>query len=154
MHYSDEEKYFPESLKDLEMLLNYLVDEHGQLQPLKEAVTLKWAREHDRVNETDPRAFCYVEKGSPIIHCALALEAVNPEVRLGILLHEIGHIRLQEFTEEGEVTVDEWCSSLEEIGYHYRSGDYWHPVSGEFVTARNVEHVSLDFVNRLYAAYS
>jgi len=135
-----------ESRNDLALLRAYL----RVKKQLDVSVTLIHDPGHDAVNRRDPRAFCYVDADCPTaIRCASALEALHPPARIGVLLHEIGHIVLDAFDgDEAEIDVDSWCLDfVPEAGYTYMDTSYWRPGKKRPVTAKALEHVSLGFVH-------
>jgi hypothetical protein len=103
----------------------------------------------DVLNRRRPRQFCHVFPRSLIIHCTSQIENVSEQVRLGLLIHEIGHIVQQAFHDNGddecEVTVDEWVTyNFPEAGYKFADHRYrsW---GGRYRTAKAIEHVSKKF---------
>jgi len=148
-----------------------LVDTQRDLAALREYVAAKMDRcgnhdlaarvrgiraahdpKHDRKNRENPRAFCYVQEQDWTIHCASALERAAPPLRVGVLLHEIGHLVLNAFKEgqESEVDVDSWVLDIfPESGYTYVDGSYFAPHNQRFTVAKNVQHVSPEFVLRI-----
>jgi hypothetical protein len=138
-----------ESLQDLHALGDYLVAEYG-LPPKYRRIGMVWDHKLDQKNKKDPRAFCYVRDGSFLIYATGALDFVGPECRLGILLHEIGHLWL--FETKGahqEYEVDWWAAQVPESGYHYGSHEYWSPLRGEWVRAEPIELVKKSFVDEV-----
>ena len=139
----------------LRLLVEYLVT-NKILPTYYRELTIKHERRLDRANEKKARAFCYVQEEDFQIHCAYALENVLPTVRLGILLHEIGHIRLNAFHEEEgdddfEVDVDSWIlKNLPEAEYTY--ADHTYPALGKSGVrkAKNLQRISGDFKRSVY----
>jgi len=144
----------PQTEKDLDALLNYLALTNI-VEPHFSAVVLHSIRQ-DRDHDKDPRAFCHFCENDNTIYCSSALEHVSPPVRMGILLHEVGHLYLNAFddpdVEDGEeVDVDDWAVHTPNAGYTYT--DEWHTWRGKRVLARNVETVGPAFVETVYEVY-
>jgi hypothetical protein len=141
----------PKSEKDLQGLLDYLVTEHSLKREILN-YRIKHSPEQDHDNELDPRAFCHVMKGDKNIYCSQSLEHVPVYIRLGLLLHELGHMYLGALDgDESEVKVDDWCMfKIPESGYKYLDQFiYWSPILKTTVTANHLEAVSGDFVYRI-----
>ena len=149
--------------RDLDALREYVaakMDLYGNddLAVKVRNITFQHDAKHDKKNRSNPRFFCYVEEyreGEPwIIRCAGNLELAAPPLRIGVLLHEIGHLVLNAFREgqESEVDVDTWVlDSFPESGYTYRDGAYYpEGAPRTLVTAKDVQHVSPEFVLRIY----
>jgi hypothetical protein len=143
--------FLPRTDEDLNRLTAYLVGRYAWPQEFLE-IQAHWSTDQDQANAKSPRAFCHVLQGEMKINCARALEDVSPQVRIGVLLHELGHIYLQAFKQpDAEVQVDEFCiAAVPEAGYHYASHKYYYPHSVAPVMAENVEHVSKNFVGLLH----
>lgn len=136
--------------KDFLALLHYLNVECR----MKLSVVLQHDPEYDLVNTQDPRAFCYVERDDPtVIHCTKNLEYLDKNSRLGVLMHELGHIVLDAFHgDESEVDVDSWCLEfIPEAGYHYRDTKYQKPTRDGILIkhAKSLQHVSPAFIRIL-----
>lgn len=111
----------------LAMLTEHMIIEHGAPDDLLSSITIEHDKEHDKENELDPRAFCFVEKDNPtVIHCAKAIEDLPKAACVGVLYHELGHILLKAFHgDESEVDVDEWCVNfLPMANYTYLDTPY------------------------------
>jgi hypothetical protein len=134
---------------ELELLKDFLRREHE----LPSGVKLQWDAEHDLVNRADTRAFCYVRSNDPVIYCSAAIENLLPEARMGVLLHELGHLLLEAFCgDDCEVDVDEFCmNEVPASGYHYADAQYLSPWTNELVTAKNLECVSPAFLEEVYS---
>ncbi len=110
----------------------------------------------DRANREDSRAFCYVENsGAPVVHCTKAIEWLPTEARIGVLMHEIGHLVLKAFEDDdAEVDVDEWCvTNFPEAKYAYADVTYYTlnkwGQKGEVRVAKSLQTVSPAFVRIL-----
>lgn len=142
----------PKANKSLKMLTKYLVDDR-EMPPglLKVKAVHSHLLDYDHLN--DPRAFCAVEEGiTNAIFCTDAIEKVPENVRVGLLLHEIGHLLLDAFDHEipggEEVEVDAWIlKNVPEAGYRYV--DYPHVWRGKERTALNVQTVSDAFLKKV-----
>jgi hypothetical protein len=135
-------------------LTEYMMFAHGAPEEKLCVITLKHDEAHDKENEKDPRAFCFVEKENPtVIHCSKAIEDLQIEARFGVIYHEIGHIVLNAFHgDESEVDVDEWCVNfLPEAEYTYKDTPYITPYRGgvKLVLAKSLQNVSLKFLRML-----
>lgn len=136
---------------DLEKLVKYLVNEHGMTPELLD-LGLERSRTQDKHHDRSPRAFCHVEKDKWTIFCTGAMEEIPGTVRIGVLLHEIGHLVLDAFDSElpdgEEVEVDSWIVlMIPEAGYTYTECE--HTWRGKIVDALNVQTVSEDFLRRI-----
>ena len=139
---------------DFQLLSEYLVFERG-LPGFVSALEVRHDPQQDRVNKKDARAFCYVRADDlGVIYCSKSIEAVEPEVRVAILLHEIGHIVLDAFTDdESEVDVDTWVDTeVPEAGYTYK--DVTYERAGRRVTGKNVQWVTPKFVREIHGRSS
>lgn len=135
---------------DLDRLVEFLIDEGRIAAHWKDELKVVNDFENDRRNQKDPRAFAHAVERSPVIHATRALEWVEPRVRFGILLHEVGHIALNEFKGDVcEVHVDEWCMfKVPESGYRYTDIEYPSPwLAAVVCRARNVQSVDIPFVH-------
>jgi len=135
------------SEQDLDDLISFLIDQY-ELEKKFTRLELVHDPQCDVSNRENPRAFCFVESSGPlIIHASQCLEDLSQHVRIGILLHEIGHLHLAAFgSDESEVDVDEWCSSIKEAGYKYQDCRYFSSLLNGFITAKNLEFVEPSFV--------
>jgi hypothetical protein len=108
-----------ESKKDLQALLSHLEVDAPECLDAKgrkrlSGVRLRPDREAERKHERAARYFCFVLPGCSTIRCAEALESIPRPFRLGVLLHEIGHIVLDEFFgDASEVRVDAWAKTVD-----------------------------------------
>jgi hypothetical protein len=136
----------PKSEQTLEALLEYLRSVDLDIGRLK--ITHSTAA--DSENEHSPRQFCSVACGDERIYCAASLENVDERVRMGILLHEIGHLFLNACNgDESEVDVDVWIvKEFPEARYCYADHKYVRS-DGERVTAKNLQRVGSRFVERV-----
>jgi len=142
--------FLPRTSEDLRRLVAYLIRQHGY-EPAYTRLQAQHAPAHDPENEHDPRVFCYVKPDRWKIFCSCAVESVSPRVRLGLLLHEIVHLRLDAFKGAGsEVDVDAYIlDHLPMAGYTYADHLYRSPFTGDDVTAKAVEHVSQVFADAI-----
>jgi hypothetical protein len=132
---------------DLRCLVEYLITMHGYPRAFQKLVAVHDSA-HDEENARDPRAFCYVKEDHWEIYCASALEDVSPEVRVGILLHEIAHLKIPAFKgAASEIDVDSYIlENFPEAGYVYADHMYWSRMRNKEVTAKSIEHVADTFV--------
>lgn len=139
-----------QSTSDLDAIVRWMV-QAKKIKPWISSIRLKHSSRQDLVNETDPRVFCSVEPNKVFIFCSEALEWVAPRVRVGILMHEIGHIYIDAFRgDECEVDVDAWVlENFPEAEYGYANHRYYNQELDQDVIAVNVEHVSPQFLERL-----
>lgn len=139
---------FETASKELQLLLKHLHIKHQISNRLLFRTLLQHSEEQDERNRKDPRAFCFVTEKSPTIYATLALDNLDSQTRVGVLLHEIGHLWLGAFGDaQVEVDVDEFCAmKVPESKYHYASCSYLSPWSGHAVLAQNIERVSPEFV--------
>ena len=146
---SPERKNVFEAQAPLNALTAYLVQEHGLALRFRR-LRLVLSPEQNRRNKLDPRTFCYCSRGDFCIFSAAMLDRLPLTACVGILLHEIGHLHLKAFGgPESEVDVDDWClNSVPESGYYYGDCSYKN-FSGDFRTAKNIEHVSPEFIHLL-----
>lgn len=140
----------PYATATLQRLTRYLVKEHRMMASLVQ-MQVRWSPEEDRRNAKDPRGFCHVESNKWFIFCSGAIELVTPNVRTGLLLHEIGHLAIPAMSsEKSEVDVDEWIlNEVAEAGYGYLPEYRYTDQNGVLVTAHNVQTVSTEFVYKL-----
>jgi hypothetical protein len=137
------------SNRDFNKLTEYLTDK-GVVPLSVTRIRLLQDSELDKANRKNPRFLCAVHPHEWIIRCAMALDRVSSAVRVGVLLHEIGHMVLPAFVgAKSEVEVDEFVvTRVPEAGYYYGDHAYECPVRGS-VLAKNVEHVSDAFLDRI-----
>jgi hypothetical protein len=129
-------------------LTDYLVASHNLLPSVRK-MRVEYSEDEDTRNQKNPRGFCHVTEGEWIIYCSQVLEEVAPSVRVGLLLHEIGHLYIPAMSsEKSEVDVDAWIlETIPEAGYGYLpTYRYYNTLYGRTVTAKNVQHVSNEFV--------
>lgn len=129
-------------------LTDYLVLAHDCLPSLRQ-MRVKYSEDEDTRNQENPRGFCHVTEGEWIIYCSQVIEEVAPTVRIGLLLHEIGHLYIPAMaSEKSEVDVDTWIlENIPEAGYGYLpTYKYYNSLYGRTVTAKNIQHVSNEFV--------
>lgn len=143
----------PKAKRSLKALTKYLVDDREMPQVFLRSIRVNRSRPLDEDHKDDPRAFCAVEEDVPnIIFCTSAIEAVPENVRIGLLLHEIGHLLLDAFDHEipggEEIEVDTWIlKHIPEAGYTYVDCPHiWH---GKERTALNVQTVSDAFLKKV-----
>ena len=146
----EENNMLDKASHDLERLKDFLRRDYE----LSSGIKLQWDAEHDLVNRNDPRAFCYMRPNDPVIYCSAAVESLLPEARIGVLLHELGHLILAAFCgDDCEVDVDDFCmNDVRASGYHYEDVQYLSPWTNELVTAKNLECVSPAFLEEVYGA--
>jgi hypothetical protein len=143
----------PRAQRDLDALLSYLIGT-GKIPPDWAKIQIRHSAEEDERNRDDPRGFCHVSPGSPYIFCSQALENLEPESRIGILLHEIGHMAYSAWNgEAAEVDADRFCvEQVPEADFTYQDCSYRDPWGGaETVNAPALERVSSGFVARIGA---
>jgi hypothetical protein len=123
---------------DLSVICDYL----GLPRP-----SLIYSREADQNHLNNPRQFAMVESGKNAIYVSGAIEHVPPDVRMGLLIHELGHIH----GSLDEVDADAWVLSVApEAGYHYEAEvTFKSPLYEEPVTAKNIQCVSQQFMRSL-----
>ena len=146
------EMFLPRAEEDLLALTKYL-ETKGYPRSLIR-IQVEWSEDADLRNRKDPRGFCHVDPNEWKIYCSRAIEDVSPAVRMGLLLHEIGHLVLDAFDgDESEVDVDAWAmSAIPEAGYHYMPVyEYFNSQIGETVKAKNIEALCASFVKLLRA---
>jgi hypothetical protein len=139
---------------DLNRLLDYLMEVKNLPSDRLYAVAVQHDPGHDRVNKTNPRAFCYVDRAYPSeINCTKAIEFLPPEARVGVLFHELGHIFLDAFHDDAsEVDVDAWCLlTVPEANYVYRDTPYVISEKAYMKrrVAKSLQNVSSDFLRML-----
>ena len=130
------------STKELEALKRYL----GIKLPLH----IRYSNAELQLNLDKPRYLCAVDIKHPeYIHCSYNLNNIPRKNRIGILLHELGHIVLLSVD---EVLVDEWCKyRVPEAGFYYEDSiKYLSYPTGFPVEAKNIEAVSKKFLTRLF----
>jgi hypothetical protein len=140
--------------RDLKCLKAYLATRNVVIPGTVAVSYAAHSSRQDQVNREDSRAFCYVENsGTPAIYCTKAIEWLPPEARIGVLLHEIGHLVLKAFEDdESEVDVDEWCvTNFPEAKYAYADVTYYTlnkwGKKGEPRVANSLQTVSPAFVH-------
>jgi hypothetical protein len=130
--------------EDLDKILAYTLVEKGTALRVK----VFCDPDQDDRNQKDPRAFAYVEEGSFIIHAARNIERLPANFRVGILLHEIGHIVIKGFHgPDSEVDVDQWVlDSFPEANYDYEDAAYIDTFTMDRRIASDLQYVGDDFV--------
>jgi hypothetical protein len=105
--------------------------------------------QQDKMNAKKARAFAHVVPGRWTIYCAAVIERLPPEFRMGLLLHEIGHLAIFGFKNlDSEIDVDEWIlKSVPEARYKYENVSYFR--DGETQVALNVQRVGSEFYGRV-----
>jgi len=134
--------------EDLEALKAYCVMEKGLPRSLA-SVRADSSAEREDDWMRSPRQFCSVEHGTMIIACAPATDALPGESRVGILLHEIGHVLypLGSPLDVEEVEVDVWVRNVfPEAGYTYVDVPYRY---GKDYVAKNLQTVAPEFYANL-----
>ena len=132
-------------------------DLQGILRVMRERVLrtpnyrLEYSEDADQEHLENPRQFCFVTPDNWVIYCSRAIEDVSPNVRIAILLHEIGHLHCDAFLgDESEVDVDTWVlQEFPDAGYTYMNHRFYSQVHGDDVVAKNVQHVHDSFVNEV-----
>jgi hypothetical protein len=104
---------------ELNVLLQWLID-HAKIDGKRYyeilPIAIRFDARLDKANKKNSRSFCAVDLGKPhLIYTAKAIEKLPVENRIGILLHELGHIVLDS---TDEVAVDQWCYDAE-VGFFY-----------------------------------
>lgn len=129
----------------LDALLTYLRD-RGLITPwLKSRIKLVRSQRATEQNQASPRQFCFVVIGQHDIHFAAALLKLPTPFIVGIQLHEIAHMVIEE-KGDPELGVDEWViEQVPEAGYHYRNVSYGKR------RARSLECVSGEFCDLILA---
>ena len=140
----------PKAEKSLRALTRYIASKAGLKN--MDRLSIRHSPEADELNSRKPRQFCHVYPRSFKINCTAQIESVSERVRLGLLLHEIGHIVQQAFHDKGddscEVTVDEWVTyNFPEAGYKFADAKYGSSVDGRLKIAKAIEQVSMRFAN-------
>ena len=107
----------------------------------------------DRQNRASARAFCFVEDGSPVIHCAANIESLPCHVIVGLLLHEVGHMIVRS-RQDPEVGDDEFIvDNVPEAHYRYLARVPYIAVGGTGPSrkriAKNIQAVSPSFVGSI-----
>jgi len=127
----------------LQALCFYLYDKHDLPRKFVRVLVVHNA-DQDRLNRSDPRAFCFVREEKPLrIEAAKALESLPDQFLLGVLYHELGHLVLGAFGTSGdEPKVDLWCTEFApELRYTYSSVTY-PAIHGGRAVAMNLQRVS------------
>lgn len=133
----------------LQCLVKYLKQLRAVPSTFK--ATLRYDDYDITLHERDPRHFCSVKKGEKVIRCAGALNCLPSENIVGVLLHEIGHLHLQEFGgQESEVRVDAWATSVPASGFKYAHTVKYAEVDFEKRVVNNLESVDSDFVDDVW----
>ncbi len=111
-------------------------------------VKLKHDKVCDQRNQKSPRAFCHVVIGKPEIHCSKAIEYLDSNFIVGILLHELIHMVVTE-GDDPELDVDEFViEHLRDTGYTYMDTKYFDPFLGKR-KAKSIECVKLSFLETI-----
>jgi hypothetical protein len=140
----------PETEQDLTALLIYLLG-RNLVGSYSAVLTVEHSERQDRYNEKSPRAFCHVMPGDKIVYCSRWIESLPGKNRVGLLLHEIGHMEIYGFKNlDDEVDVDEWIlKSVPEARYRYETVEY--PAGRVVRVAQNLQTVGEDFYERIRA---
>jgi hypothetical protein len=140
----------PATSSDLTGLLLYLLGRNlvGQECASLEAVH---SLRQDKFNLKSPRAFCHVMPGDWAIYCSRRIEDLPGRNRVGLLLHEIGHLEIHGFKSlDDEVDVDEWIlKSVPEARYQYETVSYLVGDQADPRVAQNLQTVGEDFYERI-----
>lgn len=130
----------------LDPLLSYLSDQDLITNWMKAHITVSHSRMADANNERSARSFCFVVIGEHKINCATAISALPPEFIIGILLHEIAHMVIEEDGGDPELGVDEWVlENVTDSGYKYENVSYIGRTD-KARTAKSLERVSNKFL--------
>jgi hypothetical protein len=125
-------------MRDLVVLCDYLNIDNPLLVRSKVA---------DENHRKSPRLFAFVEEQKNAINVSSAMDALPPDIRMGLLLHELGHIH----GSMDEVEADAWVLAIApESGYHYEAEiTFKSPLYEDPVTAKNIQCVSQQFMKML-----
>lgn len=114
-------------------------------------VTCKHSNKAEVNNQRSARSFCYVHlDADPVVYYAEALELLDVEYIVGILLHELAHLIVKSGTVDDEVDADQWViEAFPEAKYGYDDAVYTSPWTHRWRTAKNLQCVSREFIRRL-----
>lgn len=113
---------------------------------MKSRIKTSHSRKADENHDKSPRSFCFVIIGEHKIHYASALRGLPDVFVVGILLHEIAHMIIEEDGGDPELGVDEWMlENVPEAGYVYNNVRYID-FTDKPTTAKNLECVSEKFL--------
>ncbi len=130
-------------------LMDYLVDQMLLTNWMKAHIKTSHSRKADAHHEDSARSFCFVILGERVIHYASAIKCLPDKFIVGILLHEIVHMIIEEKPGDPELGVDEWViENLPEAGYEYKSVRYID-FTGKARTAKDLECVSEKFLKTI-----
>lgn len=130
----------------LKPLLAYMVDKEHITPWLRSRIRAAHSRKADENHDKSARSFCFVIIGDDhVIHYASSLVALPVKFVIGILLHEIAHMVIEE-DGDPELGVDEWVlENVPDSGYEYKNIRY-EDFDGKTKTAKNLECVSEKFL--------
>lgn len=133
----------------LNPLLAYLLDRGLISTWMKSKIKTSHSRKADENHIKSARSFCFVVLGEYIIHYASALKSLPDDFIVGILLHEIAHMIIEEDGGDPELGVDEWVlENVPEAGYVYNNVRYVD-FTNKPRTAKNLECVSEKFLKMI-----
>ncbi len=133
----------------LKPLLAYLEREGNISTWMKSQIRTIHSRKADANNAKSPRSFCFVIIGEHAIHCADAIKNLPDKFIVGILLHEIAHMIIEEDGGDPELGVDEWVlENVPDSGYEYKNVTYTDP-DDRRRAAKNLECVSEEFLHEI-----
>lgn len=92
----------------------------------------------DTENKVSPRVFCLYVLDERIILCSRWMEALPPEFRYGVLLHELGHVSQGVYGVNDEVRADLWARKMVP-GFKY--ANTWYQRGAQRVLAKSLECV-------------
>ncbi len=133
----------------LRPLLVYL-EEQGLITTwMKSQIRTLHSRKADKNNADSARSFCFVIIGEHVIHCAGSIENLQDKFIIGILLHEIAHMIIEEGRGDPELDVDEWViENVPEAGYRYENTRYTD-FNNKKRSAKNLECVTERFLKQI-----
>lgn len=136
--------------QELLAALLFWLRSHGHIRSGEIDIRLMWTKAQDARNAHDPRSFCFTVPSDDVIRCTRALSALTEPIQLGIMLHEIGHIHLNEFSgPESEAKVDAWCAGIPEAKFVYLQTTQYVRPDGKSVVAKFIESVGVSFAEML-----
>ncbi len=130
----------------LKPLLSYLCKKKHISVWMKSKIKASHSFKADLDHEKSARSFCFVIIGERIIHYASTIKSLPETFIVGILLHEIAHMIIEEKNGDPELGVDEWViNNVPEADYKYKNIRYID-FTGKPRTAKNLECVSEEFL--------
>lgn len=130
----------------LRPLLKYL-EQQGLISTwMKSQIRAVNSRKADANHKKSARSFCFVIIGEHVIYCASALTDLPDEYLVGILLHEVAHMIIEEDGGDPELGVDEWIlENVPEAKYQYADLHY----ADKRRKSNNLERVSEKFLREI-----